>query len=287
MIKPYSFPFTRFCSLLMSSVGELVEQFSVSAPITAADKEVVDTLKQLADSDPVICREVAEAIKRKLYCSVETQQLRAADLLDKLVDNMDLTFQQVVNEKDFLAALEKLVSRDARSTLSGRVRSLFIKWVNKFSGEQDILPNYALYHSRLVEQGLLEPTKGEEAQVMDQFLINEAEGQDPEEFKKEVRETLKLFDEVYTTIKAGPKSSSDEISRSEALISLAANLDRYSEQFGLWIEQLEPGPYMEEAMGLNDRVTDALQRYKILRSSALREASSDDSSESSSSSDEE
>lgn len=269
----------------MSSVSQLVDQFTVSAPITAADKEIVDTLKQLADSDPVICRDVAESIKRKLYCSVEGEQLRAADLLDKLVDSMDLTFQQTVNEKEFLASLEKLVSRDVKKTLSGRIRSLFIKWVNKFANEQDILPNFALYHSRLVEQGLLEPAKNEEAQVMDQFLINEAEGQDPEEFKAEVRETLKLFDEVYGTIKTASKTTADEVSRSEALISLATNLDRYSEQFGLWIEQLDPGPYMEEAMGLNDRVTDALQRYKLLRSSALRESqqnsSDDDSSDSS------
>ena len=269
----------------MSSVSQLVDQFTVSAPITASDKEIVDTLKQLADSDPVICRDVAESIKLKLYCSVEAEQLRAADLLDKLVDSMDLTFQQTVNEKDFLASLEKLVSRDVKKTLSGRIRSLFIKWVNKFANEQDILPNFALYHSRLVEQGLLEPAKNEEAQVMDQFLINEAEGQDPEEFKAEVRETLKLFDEVYGTIKTASKTTADEVSRSEALISLATNLDRYSEQFGLWIEQLDPGPYMEEAMGLNDRVTDALQRYKLLRSSALRESqqnsSDDDSSDSS------
>jgi hypothetical protein len=123
---------------------------------------------------------------------------------------------------------------------------------------------------------------------MDLYLLNEAEGQDPDEFKAEVLETLKLFDEVLTTIKAG-SSSKEEVSRREALISLAANLDRYSEQFGLWIEQLEPGPYMEEAMSLNDKVTEALQKYKLLRSSVLRnkensseedeEDSSDDSSD--------
>ena len=266
----------------MSSVSELVDQFVVSVPVTESDRDTVATLSQLANSDPVICRDIAEAIKRKLYCSVESEQLRSADLLDKLVDAMDLTFQQVVNEKEFLSSLERIVSRDAKKAISGRIRSLFMKWVNKFSNEQDILPNFALYHSRLVEQGLLEPAKGEEAQVMDRFLINEAEGQEPEEFKAEVRETLTLFDEVYRTIKSANASKADEISRSEALISLAANLDRYSEQFGLWIEQLDPGAYMEEAMGLNDRVTDALQRYKLLRSSALQQSHDNSSDEDSS-----
>lgn len=268
----------------MSPVTDLVDQFAVAAPITSVDRETVDTLKQLADSDPVLCREIAEAIKKKLYSSAESEQLRAADLLDKLVDKMDLTFQQIVNEKDFLSSLEKLVNRASANALSGKVVLLFVKWVNKFANEQDILPNFALYHSRLVEQNLVEPAKEDNAQVMDQFLINEAEGQDPEEFKAEVRETLTLFDEVFNIVSAKTKAA-DDMSRREALISLATNLDRYSEQFGLWIEQLEPGPYMEEAMGLNDRVTDALQRYKVLRSSglnALSNASSDGDSSSSS-----
>ena len=90
----------------MSSVGELVDQFIASPPINDADRDSVETLRQIANSDPVVCRDITEAIKRKLYCSVESEQLRAADLLDKLVDVMDLTFQQVVNEKDFLSSLE-------------------------------------------------------------------------------------------------------------------------------------------------------------------------------------
>ena len=268
----------------MSPVSDLVDQYVVAAPITTADRETVDTLKQLADSDPVLCREIAEAIKKKLYSSSESEQLRAADLLDKLVDAMDLTFQQIVNEKEFLSSLEKLVNRASHNTLSGKVVALFVKWVNKFANEQDILPNFALYHSRLVEQNLVEPIKEDNAQVMDQFLINEAEGQDPDEFKAEVRETLTLFDEVFNIV-SSKTTAAEDVSRREALISLAANLDRYSEQFGLWIEQLEPGPYMEEAMGLNDRVTDALQRYKVLRSSGLNAARSDSDDSSSSSDD--
>ena len=255
---------------------DIVDQFVASAPITSADKEAVDTIKQLADGDPVLSRQVAEAIKKKLYSSMESEKVRAAELLDKLVDAMDLTFQQVVNEKEYLGSLEKLAARSDGQ----RVRDLFVKWVHKFADEQDILPNFALYHSRLVEQNLIEPAK-EEAQVMDQFLINEAEGQDPEEFKQEVTETLTLFEEVHGAITSAKQvAPADEVSRREALISLAANLDRYSEQFGLWIEQLEPGSYMEEAMALNDRVTDALQRYKVLRSSSLQPTSRETSSSS-------
>jgi hypothetical protein len=273
----------------MSTAGDLVDQYAAKP-----DAAIVGAIKELAQADPVLCRQVTEAVKRKLYCSVPAEQRGALELLEKLVDTMDLTFQQIVNEKEFLSALEKIITRDSgRSELSLKTKVLMEKWVRKFANEQDILPNFSIYHSRLVEQGIVEPLVATDAnpapdgQVMDHYLLNEAEGQDPEEFKAEVKETLKLFDEVFNTIKAGGVSGADEVSRREALISLAANLDRYSEQFGLWIEQLEPGPYMEDAMALNDKVTEALQKYKLLRSSALRSkkdvsSEEDDSSEDSS-----
>ena len=217
--------------------------------------------------------------------------MRAVDLLDKLVDSLDLTLHQVVHEKEFLSSLEKVLTRETSSPqLVMKVKGLFTKWVTQFSADQDILPNFSTFHSRLVEQGLIEPVHQQAGlPVMDSHLLNEAEGQDPDEFKAEVTETIKLFDEVYGVITGGTKlSRTDEVSRREALISLAANLDRYSEQFGLWIEQLEPGTYMEEAMTLNDKVTDALQRYKVLRSSSLKKTkASSESSESDDSSDDE
>lgn len=278
-------------------VSELVDEY-----ISSSSADIVSTLKEVSLNDPVLCREILDSIKRKLYSQDIMEQSRAIDLLDKVVDAFDLTLHQVLNEKEFLSALEKVVSRESSvPAVVEKVKALFTKWVLKFSGDQDILPNFAVYHSRLVEQGFLEPIidKGPAApaalvdaptdslQVMDNYLLNEAEGQDPDEFKAEVKETLKLFDEVYAVIRTSKLSGQDEISRREALISLAANLDRYSEQFALWIEQLEPGPYMEEAMGLNDKVTEALQKYKVLRSSALKrdETSSEDSSSGDSSDD--
>lgn len=279
-------------------VSELVDEY-----MSSSSADIVLTLKEVSLNDPVLCREILDSIKRKLYSQDVMEQSRAIDLLNKVVDAFDLTLHQVLNEKEFLSALEKVVSRESSEpAVVEKVKALFTKWVLKFSGDQDILPNFAVYHSRLVEQGFLEPItdKGTAAptalvdaptdslQVMDNYLLNEAEGQDPEEFKAEVKETLQLFDEVYAVIRTSKLSDQDEISRREALISLAANLDRYSEQFALWIEQLEPGPYMEEAMGLNDKVREAIQKYKVLRSSALKkrdETSSEDSSSGDSSDD--
>lgn len=279
-------------------VSELVDEY-----MSSSSADIVLTLKEVSLNDPVLCREILDSIKRKLYSQDVMEQSRAIDLLNKVVDAFDITLHQVLNEKEFLSALEKVVSRESSEpAVVEKVKALFTKWVLKFSGDQDILPNFAVYHSRLVEQGFLEPIidKGTAAptalvdaptdslQVMDNYLLNEAEGQDPEEFKAEVKETLKLFDEVYAVIRTSKLSDQDEISRREALISLAANLDRYSEQFALWIEQLEPGPYMEEAMGLNDKVREAIQKYKVLRSSALKkrdETSSEDSSSGDSSDD--
>ena len=232
------------------------------------------------------------SIKKKMYSHVDAEQLRAINLVNALVTSMDLTFHQVVHEKSFLSFLEKVITREREGessmgspALIARVKTLFTQWVIRFSADGDIFPNFALTHARLVEQGLLEPITTMSttvAPVMDQYLINEAEGQEPEEFKAEVKETLKLFNAVFTAIAEKSDKKEDDLSRKEALISLAANLDRYSEQFGLWIEQLEPGEYMEEAMGLNDQVTEALQKYKRLRSGALdpddgSDASSDSS----------
>ena len=278
----------------MSAVSDIVDVYTQTG-----SGEAIATMRDIALNDPVLCRDIVEAIKRKMYCHVAVEQLRAVELLDRLMDSFDLTLFQVVHDKEFLSSLEKLLTRETSSPdLVAKTKKLFSKWVTKFAEDQDILPNFQTYHSRLVEQGLLEPLRDSKpngepkndpmtAQVMDAYLINEAEGQDPEEFTAEVKETLKLFDEVYTTIVASTStvSATDEVSRREALISLAANLDRYSEQFGLWIEQLEPGQYMEEAMSLNDKVTESLQKYKILRASGLgnrRQESSSDEDDSSS-----
>ena len=250
----------------MTSVSALVDAYCSSSDVQ------VDALVQVAKGDPVIGRETAECLKKKLFSTASSEQARALDLLDQLVDKLDLSFHQIVNEKEFLSALERTATREPSPEVA-KAKSLFSKWVVRFAKDQDILPNFALYHSRLVEQGLIEPASDTPA-VMDTHLLNEAEGQDPDEFMAEVKETLKLFDEVFNIIKNG----TEDVARREALISLAGNLDRYSEQFGLWIEQLEAGKYMDEAMGLNEKVTEALQRYKRLRSGALTKKQSSTSS---------
>ena len=273
----------------MSQIVDEYIESSVSSP-----SAVVGTLKMIAVNDPLACSDIAQAIKKKIFSHVEADALKSVNLLDVLMDQFDLTFHQVVHDKAYLSFLEKVVTRedDQNSKCKLAVLKLFEKWMIKFSKDLDIFPNFAVFYNRLVEQGLavqmdqptvvVKSTKFIETaapqQAMDQYLINEAEGQDPEEFKLEVAQTLKLFNDVYSSI----LSTKDDDDRREALISLAANLDRYSEQFGLWIEQLDPGPYMEEAMHLNDQVTDALQRYKLLRSGALdEEESSSGSSDSS------
>jgi hypothetical protein len=259
----------------MTSVSALVDAFCLASP-TDSEQEGLETLVQVGKGDPIICREISESIRKKLFSTSSSEQERALELLDRLMETLDLSFHQIVNEKEFLSALERTATRDA-SPATSKAKSLFSKWVVRFAGDHDILPNFALYHSRLVEQGLIEPVDTAPP-VIDTFLLNEAEGQDPAEFMAEVKETIKLFDEVFEILKKG----NEDLPRREALISLAANLDRYSEQFGLWIEQLDPGEYMDNAMTLNDKVTDALQRYKRLRSGALkkREESSSSSSDS-------
>lgn len=254
----------------MVSVSVIVDAFCTKSN-SALDEEELQTLVQVGKGDPILARDIAESIKKKLFSTASSEQARALELLDRLMDLLDLSFHQIVNEKDFLSALERTATRDP-SPVTSRAKSLFAKWVVRFASDQDILPNFALYHSRLVEQGLLTPVEMDSPKppVMDSHLLNEAEGQDPDEFMAEVRETIKLFDDVFEIIKRG----SEDVPRREALISLAANLDRYSEQFGLWIDQLEAGKYMDDAMALNDKVTEALQRYKRLRSGALREEES-------------
>ena len=252
---------------------------------TSSQGDVVAILKSVALNDPVMCLEISEVLKRKICANIESEQLAAIDLLDKLVEEFDMTFHQIVHEKNFLSFLEKSISGD-RESIRKRIKTLVTRWANKFAKDEDIFPNFQIFFSRLVEQGHVSPPTSDRAQVMDEYLINEAEGQDPDEFKAEVKETLVLFNDVYNAIvNVARMSREDSISRRDALISIASNLDRYSEQFGLWIEQLEPGEYMDEAISLNDQVTEALGRYKKLRTGAVKSAPVDSSDDSSSSSD--
>ena len=246
-------------------------------------RSLTDSVRFLTET-PVLCDEITQAIKRKVYSHVQGEPAAAIRLLDTLMDQPDmLAFHQAVHEKSYLSFIEKVITRKSDDL---NLINLLKKWVQKFDKDSDIFPNFALCYSRLVEQGFAQSIAPSEAAptnevvVMDQYLLNEAEGQDPEEFKQEVAQTIKLFTDVFNTIVTDNDENED---RREALISLAANLDRYSEQFGLWIEQLDPGQYMEEAMHLNDQVTDALQKYKLLRSGALDKK--DDSDDSSSDSD--
>ena len=251
---------------------------------TSSQSDVVAVLKSVALNDPTLCLETAEALKRKMCTNIEKEQLLAIDLLDKLVDEFDMTFHQVIHEKSFLSFLEKTVG-GGDTAVKNRVKSLVTKWSTKFAKDEDIFPNFQIFFSRLVEQGHVVPPTSDRAQVMDEYLINEAEGQDPDEFKAEVKETLILFNDVFNAIvNVSRMSKDDSISRRDALISIASNLDRYSEQFGLWIEQLEPGEYMDEAIALNDQVTEALGRYRKLRTGVIKSAPVDGESSSSESS---
>jgi hypothetical protein len=249
--------------------------------------DIVEVLKAVALNDPQLCLEIVESIKKKLS-TTEPEQLRAIELLDRIVDGFDMTMHQIVHEKNFLSFLEKIITNPSTPLkVIDRTKSVMVKWSRKFSEDSDIFPNFQYFFSRLVEQGLVDGAvmageDGEKAQVMDTYLINEAEGQDPEEFKAEVRETLKLFDDVYNAIvNVTRMSKGDSISRREALVSIAANLDRYGEQFGLWIEQLEPGEYMDEAIDLNEKVLEALDKYSLLRSGVVQGAPVDGDSSSS------
>jgi hypothetical protein len=260
------------------SITSVIDEYSAGA---LSQSDGVAVLKSIALNDPSLCLEITEALKRKLCTNIEREQVAAVDLLEKLVDEFDMTLHQIVHEKNFLSFVEKYVVDEK---LGNRVKSLLTKWSTKFAKDEDIFPNFQIFFSRLVEQGLVTPLSNDRAQVMDEYLINEAEGQDPEEFKCEVKETLVLFNDVFNAIvNVSRMSKEDSISRRDALISIASNLDRYSEQFGLWIEQLEPGEYMVEAIGLNDQVTDALGRYKKLRTGEIKSAPVDGESDDSSS----
>jgi hypothetical protein len=275
LFKP-RFDFPR--SMAAVSITSVIDEYIVG---TLSPSDTVAVLKSIALNDPGLCVELTEALKRKMCTHLDREQVAAVDLLDKLVDEFDMTLHQIVHEKSFLSFLEKYVGDEK---LGDRVKSLLTKWSTKFAKDEDIFPNFQIFFSRLVEQGLVVPLSNDRAQVMDEYLINEAEGQDPEEFKCEVKETLVLFNDVFNAIvNVSRMSKEDSISRRDALISIASNLDRYSEQFGLWIEQLEPGEYMVEAIGLNDQVTDALSRYKKLRTGEIKSAPVDGESDDSSS----
>ena len=269
-----------------ANIAGVIDEYTAG---TLSQSDAVAVLKSVALNDPALCLEIAETLKRKMCTNIEKEQLAAIDLLDKLVDEFDMTLHQVVHEKSFLSFLEKTVG-GSNAAMKNRVKTLLTKWSSKFAKDEDIFPNFQTFFSRLVEQGLVVPPTSDRAQVMDEYLINEAEGQDPEEFKAEVKETLILFNDVFNAIvNVSRMTKEDSISRRDALISIASNLDRYSEQFGLWIEQLEPGEYMDEAIMMNDQVTEALTRYRKLRIGEIKsapvdgeesESSSDDSSSS-------
>jgi hypothetical protein len=247
------------------SVRELVTEWGNSQ-----GEEIFHTIKIVCENDSSICHEILGEIKNQLLGN-----LNLLNLLIKLINCNNYSFNQFINETEFLSFLEKLINSNKNQKLIEFFNFLY----SKFQSDFDIYTNIPLYHSRLVQQGIIQPAA--QPPIIDEYVRNETEGQDPEEFKLEVQESLKLFDEIYSGL-----LKKDELSKREALISLASNLDRYSEQFSLWIEILEPGEYMDEAMRVNDRVTDALKRYKLYRSGAVRGAAESSSGDDSSSSDE-
>ena len=201
-------------------------------------------------------KEAVVKIKKKISSFESDVQIRALCILEKLIDKLGFPFHEAVGSEDFISTLSRIIDRnDLNKQVKEQIIKMSSDWENKFSSVSDLLPNFQNFHAKLTQNNLSVQQSNQE---IDKYLINEAEGQDPEEFIIEVRATLALFDDVS-------KVQLRDTSQNEALISLASNLDRYSEQLELWMQQLEAGDWMTKAIELNERVIQALERFRQLR----------------------
>ena len=107
----------------MVSVSVIVEAFCAKSN-SALDEEELQTLVQVGKGDHILARDIAESIKKKLFSTASSEQARALELLDRLMDLLALSFHQIVNEKDFLSALERTATRDP-SPVTSRAKSLY------------------------------------------------------------------------------------------------------------------------------------------------------------------
>ena len=237
---------------------ELVEG---KGPISAeALSAVVDEVR----ARPETSRLLVKGIKMKISSQDASDQLRALELVEQLVTALEFSFHEHVADNEFLNSLSRVLQRaECSKDVKTKILRLAADWAAKFAPVSDLLPNFEAFHARLISEGYPVPQAfdaptSDDQQMLDSYLINEAEGQDPEEFKAEVKATLQLFADIS-------KIDNRDIAQTEALISISSNLERYSEQLQLWMAKLEQGEYMREALSLNDDVVRALKQFRLLR----------------------
>jgi len=244
-------------------MGALEELVDGSGPVSAdALQAAVEAVRARPGE---ASKTLAKLLKAKLSGQDPSEQLRALELAEQFVTSLDFTFHEQIGDTQFLNSLSRVLERpDCSREVKTAILRLSADWAAKFSPTADLLPNFQSFHARLISEGFPVPQafdapRSDEPQIFDSYLINEAEGQDPEEFKSEVKATLDLFGEIL-------KVQNRDTAQTEAIISIAGNLERYAEQLQLWMERLEQGDYMREALALNDEVSKALRQFRVIRS---------------------
>jgi hypothetical protein len=252
-----------FCSAGIKSMGALEDLINGSGPISANALKAVTDFVHLHPAEG--SKAAALLIKNKISSHEKSEQIRILEILDQLVTALDFSFHEQVNDMEFLNVFSRVLNRqDCPDEVKSKILRLSADWAAKFASASDIFANFECFHLRLISEGFdvpqafEAPMRSDDQQLLDSFLINEAEGQDPVEFVAEVNATLSLFSDIV-------KLETRDISQTEALISLASNLERYSEQLGLWMEKLEDREHIRDALDLNDQVLRALQNYRVLR----------------------
>ena len=165
-------------------------------------------------------KEVVKQLKKRISSSDVAQQKRALRVTQALVTALEFPFHEQIGDSDFLNSLVRVCSRDGvDEDIKKTILRLAADWAAKFQTVSDLLPGFQDFHVALVSDGhelphAFDAPPQEQPQVMDEYLTNEAEGQDPEEFIAEVKATLILFDDI-----AG--MTTRDKSQTEALISIA------------------------------------------------------------------
>jgi hypothetical protein len=239
----------------------------------AQNKSIDLTAKETATylaENPNKVEEAVQLIYKQIFGLEIATQLNGLRLLAKMIDIGELPFHTHVSHE--IMELARLLQRKDLDNLVKRelVESVKI-WESKFENLIDILPGFHELYLYLVSEGIIVTSEFKSlvttinrnggSQLIDSQLMNDAEGQDPDEFILEVESSVKLFDDVSSR----PNTSED---RNQALISLAINLDRYLEQLEVWIELLETsesGEYLEKAKSLLGKLNDRLNKYRNLR----------------------
>ena len=239
-------------------IEEIVEG---KGPITA---EALSSVVEAVRARPEISRSLVKSLKLKISSQETSDQLRALELTEQLVTALEFSFHEHIADNEFLNSLSRVLQRaECPKEVKTKILRIAADWAAKFALVSDLLPNFEAFHARLISEGYPVPQAFDapisgDQQMLDSYLINEAEGQDPEEFKIEVKATLALFSDIA-------KIEVRDVAQTEALISIASNLERYSEQLQLWMAKLEQDDYMRDALSLNDEVVRALKQFRLMR----------------------